>query len=75
MCYGIRTISCTQVWIAQLAERVTSNSKVPSSSLGSGRYFHWKLNVTLILYIVHRDLHGQRLPPSYFCVFEVPKES
>ena len=75
MCYGISTISCTQVWIAQLAERVTSNSKVPSSSLGSGRYFHWKLNVTLILYIVYRGLYGQRLPPSYFCVFEVPKES
>ena len=60
---------------SSVAERVSSKSKVPSSILGSGRYFHWKLNVTLILYIVHRGLHGQRLPPSYFCVFGVPKES
>ena len=36
---------------SSVAERVSSKSKVPSSILGSGRYFHWKLNVTLILYI------------------------
>ena len=72
---GISAFSCSQACIAQSVEQPARYRKVPSSSLGAGHYFHWKLIVTLILYIVHRGLYGQRLPPSYFCVFEVPKES
>ena len=72
---GISAFSCSQACIAQSVEQPASYRKVPSSSLGAGHYFHWKLIVTLILYIVHRGLYGQRLPPSYFCVFEVPEET
>ena len=72
---GKSAFSCSQACIAQSVEQPARYRKVPSSSLGAGHYFHWKLIVTLILYIVHRGLYGQRLSPSYFCVFKLPKES
>ena len=73
MCEGISTFSCTQAWIAQMGEHPTSNRKVPSSSLGSGHYFHWKLIVTLILYIVHRGLYGRGFLPLISVYLRFPR--
>ena len=70
---GISAFSCSQACIAQSVEQPARYRKVPSSILGAGHYFHWKLIVTLILYIVHRGLYGRGFLPLMSVYFRFPR--